>query len=321
MLQRQDLTRKAVPILNHVEKRGGLTVVTHPQSTNRIDYMSFLFEIRDLPEEYLRLLGIFKTLFSVLDTGEHSYASLGHEINIATGGIGAVIGSYRWYGDKAEEHAPRLTFEVTVKALHKNLRAAFALVREILMTTEYHMPQRVLEVLEEERAGMRAAMASAGHATAAQRALSYLSENAALMDMISGLGAYDTLDAVCTAIEDPAEAEKLCAQLQRMSKAIFRADNLIFDCTACEEDLPEILTCAEELAQALNPPAEFRNERYCPVPEKKNEGLTTAGQVQFVCRAGRYDAKGLESTGVFRVLRVLLGYEYLWGRKIGRAHV
>ena len=305
------------------------TAVTHPLSTNRIDYLTFLFDIRDLPEKYIRHLGIFRTLFSVLNTEKYDYADLGHEINISTGGIGAVVSGYNWYGAdvRPAEHGAssgtrdyRMTFEVSVRTLHKNLAAALALVREILMTTDYRMPDRILEVLEEERAGMRAGMASAGHATALQRALSYLTEPGAIMDLVTGLGAYDKLDEVCGKLgdreSDPAPVQDLCDLLQEMAAAIFRRDNLTFDCTACEEDMEEILTSVSELAAQLHAPGgnAAAVERFTPVLTRKNEGLTTAGQVQFVCRAGRYLSPGRPATGAFRVLRVLLGYEYLWNR-------
>ena len=344
MLRREDLTRRAMPLLNQVhtltaernvssEKDGSdvpgsasakgypgqtasgtaFTAVTHPQFTNRIDYMSFLFDIRDLPEKYIRCLGIFKTLFSVLDTGSYSYASLGHEINISTGGIGSLVSGYNWYGpvESAPEHDYRLTFEVSVKALHKNLRDALDLIREILVTTNYNMPSRILEVLEEERAGMRAGMVSAGHATAAQRSISYLTKAGVIMDMVSGLEAYRTLDRICSS---PDSIEDLCRTLQEMAAMIFRADNLIFDCTACEEDIPEILSAVQLLAGQLNPPLKTKPEIFDPVPVRKKEGFTTAGQVQFVCCSGRYAAPERPSTGAFRVLRVLLSYEYLWNR-------
>ena len=314
MLRREDLTRKTVPLLNIVDQRGGVTVITHPQSTNHIDYMTLLFDIRNLPEKYIRLLGIFKTLFTVLDTEKHSYDSLGHEINISTGGLNGIVSGYKWFGDPAESRGYRMTFEVTTKALHKNLKPAFELIREILLTTDYKMPDRILEVLEEERAGMRAGMSSAGHATAAQRALSYISESAAIMDLVSGLSAYDMLDSTCKDLADPKKAGELCDDLREMAKAIFRRDNLTFECTACEEDIPAIMAGIDELAAELNPPMDFPGELFMPALKKKNEGLITAGQVQYVCRAGSFTDAGLKADGVFRVLRVLLGYEYLWGK-------
>ena len=396
MLQRADLTRKAVQVCTGVQeipvpetirlgtKKEGpeavenapkkFTAVTHPVSTNHIDYLTFLFDVGGLSEEHIRHLGIFRTLFSVLDTESHDYTSLGHEINIYTGGVGSTVTSYNWYGprDKVPASAAdadgqfpfRLTFEVSVRTLHRNLRPALRLLREILLSTNYNMPTRILEVLEEERAGMRAGMASAGHATAAQRAMSYLSRSAALMDLISGLGAYEMLDRTCANLENMEGAVELCSLLQEMAVAIFNVDNMTFDCTACPEDIQEILAGVQDLATSImngngvvhpdhspdpemckactlacpsrpdaaralfatrvgRPPqaAAFtgletveKKHSFLPEPVKKNEGLTTAGQVQFVCRAGRFGTAVRPVTGAFRVLRVLLGYDYLWNR-------
>ena len=47
------------------------------------------------------------------------------------------------------------------------------------------------------------------------------------------------------------------------------------------------------------------------VPEKKNEGLLSASQVQYVCRAGNFTKSGLSYTGALRVLKVIMGYDYL----------
>ena len=57
---------------------------------------------------------------------------------------------------------------------------------------------------------------------------------------------------------------------------------------------------------------EVERQAYAPVPVKKNEGLTTPGQVDYVCRAGNFRKKGIPYTGALTVLRVMMGYEYLW---------
>ncbi|MCD8105640.1 MAG: insulinase family protein [Lachnospiraceae bacterium] len=48
------------------------------------------------------------------------------------------------------------------------------------------------------------------------------------------------------------------------------------------------------------------------VPDKKNEGFTTPGQVQYVARAGNFRRAGLPYTGALKILKVLMSYEYLW---------
>ena len=45
---------------------------------------------------------------------------------------------------------------------------------------------------------------------------------------------------------------------------------------------------------------------------KKQEGFCTSAGIQYVCRAGNYAKKGLSYTGALRVLRVMMGYDYLW---------
>lgn len=40
----------------------------------------------------------------------------------------------------------------------------------------------------------------------------------------------------------------------------------------------------------------------------------TAGQVQYVCRAGNFIDKGLPYTGALKVLKVMMGYDYLWNQ-------
>ena len=46
--------------------------------------------------------------------------------------------------------------------------------------------------------------------------------------------------------------------------------------------------------------------------EKRNEGFKTSSKVQYVARAGNFIDAGYEYTGAFQILRVIMGYEYLW---------
>ena len=46
--------------------------------------------------------------------------------------------------------------------------------------------------------------------------------------------------------------------------------------------------------------------------EKRNEGFKTASKVQYVARAGNFIDAGCEYTGALQILKVILGYEYLW---------
>ena len=45
---------------------------------------------------------------------------------------------------------------------------------------------------------------------------------------------------------------------------------------------------------------------------KKNEGFQTASKVQYVAMAGNFIDAGMEYHGALQILKVIMGYEYLW---------
>jgi Zn-dependent M16 (insulinase) family peptidase len=207
--------------------------------------------------------------------------------------------------------------EVNCKVLHSNLEHAMRLIGEILTNTKWNSKERILEVLEEERAAMRADLPASGHATAAVRASAGFSETALIMDCVNGVNAYHTLDEVCGLLEK-GEADDFLAMLEEMAGYIFRADHLMLDCTADESSLEEICSGTGALAGILPQGRSEQDdlneygEAFRVTPVKVKEGFTTSGQVQYVCRAGNYAGKGCAYTGALRVLRVILGYDYLW---------
>ncbi|MDE7268959.1 MAG: insulinase family protein, partial [Acetatifactor sp.] len=107
------------------------------------------------------------------------------------------------------------------------------------------------------------------------------------------------------------EKSNLIEKLQTLAKMIFRSENLMVDFVGAEEALEKLETPVENLKRELYD-CEVLKEAYRPEPRRKNEGFMTAGQVQYVCRAGNFAEKGLPYTGVLRVLKVMMGYEYLW---------
>ena len=137
------------------------------------------------------------------------------------------------------------------------------------------------------------------------------------MDYVNGLTAYRKLDEVCGLLEK-GESDGLIEILKEMTQYIFRVDHLMTDCTADEESTAQIIAETSALAGAL-PQGKTEEEdlaEYGPAyslkPVKVKEGFTTAGQVQYVCRAGSFGSRGFTYTGALRVLRVILGYDYLW---------
>lgn len=306
LLERKDIGKKARPYCNEVRKAGDTTLLYHNIFTNGIGYLRFLFDLQQVPEELFPYVGLLQAIIGLVDTRERSYGELYNEINLQTGGIAPAVNVYTNADDVSKY---KLTFDVKVKALYDKLPEAFALVKEILTESVYTDKKRLLELIAENRSDKQAQMMSAGHTLAAGQALSYFSKQAYLMDQVNGLGFYRLLEELEKDFEE--KKEELCANMERLVRYIFRPENLMVDYTAQESGLAGVETLIEGLKDRLyRDPADGAG--YEPKPVKKNAGLMSSAQIQYVCRAGSFVDKGLPYTGALRVLKVVMSYDYLW---------
>jgi Zn-dependent M16 (insulinase) family peptidase len=62
-----------------------MKLLLHPVFTNSICYLSFEFDIRQLPQKYFDYIPVFKAVFGMMGTASYSYAALNNRINILTG--------------------------------------------------------------------------------------------------------------------------------------------------------------------------------------------------------------------------------------------
>lgn len=308
MLAREDIGKKARPYCNEERKAEGTTLLYHDIDTNGIGYLRFLFDLKQVPEELFPYVGLLQAIIGLVDTKKRSYSELYNEINLQTGGIAPAVNVYTNADDMTKY---RLTFDLKVKAFYENLPQAFALAEEILTESVYTDEKRLFELVAENRSDKQAQMMSAGHSLAAGQALSYLSKQACLMDQVNGLAFYRLLEG----LEKDFESKKaeLCEKLERLVHCIFRPENLMVDYTAERKGLKDLEPLVEALKKKLYQDT-VDSRPYEPTPVKKNEGLMSSAQIQYVCRAGSYAKKGLAYTGALRVLKVIMSYEYLWAQ-------
>ena len=306
LLSRADMKKEAMPYINEEKKVGDTVLLYHDIFTNGIGYLRFMFDLRQVPEELFPYVGILKTILGLVDTEHYSYSELYNEINLQTGGIAPAVNTYT---DSRNPDRYTATLDLKVKVLYENLPQAFALTEEILTKADYTDTKRLYELVAEARSCKQASMMSAGHSLAAGRALAYFSKPAMVLEHISGIPFYRLLEGLEKDFE--VKKEELTANLQKVVRYIFRPENLLVDYTAQRAGLEGIEALIGNLKRALyTDPVEEAG--YDPVPVKKNEGFMSSAQIQYVCRAGNFGTKGLRYNGALRVLRVLMGYDYLW---------
>ncbi len=306
LLAREDIGKQARKIVNEECRLGEIPVLKHEVFTNGIAYLRMIFEFKEVPEDLLPYLGIFKGCLGLLNTEHYQYGDLFNEINLVTGGMSAVNNGYADI-DNLDKY--RMTLEVKTKVLYDNIEKAIELMREIIMTSDFTDTKRLHEIIAEGRSRSQSQMTSAGHSVAVSRALSYGSASAAVGEVISGLPAFRLVTQLDEQFEE--NKEQLIDKMQRLAKLIFRKENLMVDFVGTKEGYEKLATPVESFANSLyTTPVEKGS--YVPEVSRKNEGFMTSGQVQYVCRAGNFRKKGLPYKGALRILKVMLGYEYLW---------
>ena len=317
LLKREDMKKEAAAYVN--EERGSkeAPVLYHNIFTNGIGYLNLVFDASHVPARLFPYIGILKSIFTLMvDTEHYSYSDLYNEIRIHTGGTKMVFNVYTNAKDMAKV---KPTFEARTKFLFNQKDKAVELLEEILIHADFTDTKRLYEILAEYKSDMQATMQSAGHSLAAIRAMSYFSKSAAVTEQVNGIPQYRLLEELTKNFED--HKEELVANLKELCQYLFRPENLLLDYTAPEEGYAGIEEAVDRLRKKLYT-GEIVKETYEPVTEKKIEGFLTAGQVQYVCRAGNFIREGLPYTGALRVLKVMMGYDYLWNqvRVVGGAY-
>lgn len=309
LLAREDIRRKVEPVILEEGCVGDTKLIYHSIPTNGISYFRLLFDVTDISSELFPYIGILKAAIGLVDTENYSYQELFTQTDLLTGGIVPVTNLYPNAKDLTQR---RITFEVKGKAFDKNLQDAMALIEEMLIRSDYSDTKRLYEILAELKSRLQSSMMSAGHVVAGGRAVSYFSENAAIQEVLSGMDFYRLLEKICGDWEQ--EGKKTVEKLSELAKQIFCRENLMLDFISQDEAVYEQF---RELAGGLKEKLPVKNaagQPYRVETVRRNEGFLSSSQVQYVCRAGNFLKHGLPYTGALRILKGILGNDYLWNQ-------
>ncbi len=306
MLKREDLKKEAEPYIYEVKECAGKTLIYHPIYTNGVSYMRIVFDVRDIREEDLPYLSLFKNVIGLLDTNQHSYGDLFNEMNLKTGGI--TFGT-KTYQNAKDTSKFRFVFEAKAKALTENTQDAIGFIREILSESHLEDTDRLKEILAEMKARMQGSMTGAGHSLAVLETCSQLDASIKIEEMMSGVSYYRFVSDILAYFEE--KKDEVVKRLKEIQSFVLRKQRVFYDFTGLEDGMQEFEKQIAEFTDSLNP-EDNRQEDLVVAVNDKNMAYTTSAGIQYVCQAGRYDLEKYPFTGALRVLKVMMGYDYLW---------
>ncbi len=306
MLTRSDMKQEAALIINEEKMVSGIPVIHHEMYSSGINYLSMIFDIADIKEEWIPYLGVLKAVLGDMDTSDYTYEDLANEINLHTGGISINMFAA---SDQAEKGALVQKFEVNIKALHDETGTALRLMQSMLCRTKLEDDKRMYEVIAQAKSRMEMQLMQAGHSISALRAMSYFSESGRFGDLTGGIGLYRVLAEAESDFDN--QKESLKQILSQLIQQIFRPEKLMVSLTG---DADGYAAFEPELAafQAALFTKDYKKDGVRSECTKKNEGFKNAAQIQYVSRAGNFCRHGFDYTGALRILKVILNYDYLW---------
>ncbi|MCR5283675.1 MAG: insulinase family protein [Lachnospiraceae bacterium] len=321
MLGRADLKKEAKEFRNSkhtLTLPGGRSfdLWQHDYFTNGVTYYRILFDVTHLSDEDLFDLGLLKTIIGLVNTEHYSYGKFNNLINLKTGGITTPVSSVANANDREQI---RVFFEVKARSFVENTKDAIELAKEMLLYSDFSDTDRIREILLETKASMQASFQSAGHNTAVGRAMSKLSKGGWISEQLSGIDFLDRLTDLLAGYDT--EKEGLPKRLDTILRKVLSTDTILLDVTgkddirkSFEQAVPSLLqelpadVTERDPAQGIG--ASFAKDE--SIRGALKEGLVNSSDVCYVCRAGDFTAGGLPYTGALKVLKVMMGYDYLW---------
>ncbi len=306
MLKRSDMKKEAQPFVLSKVDCGDTKILYSNLFSNGILYLNFLFDVRSVTEEELPYLGILKAVLGYVDTDRYDYGDLANEVHLNTGGISTVITAYDNVKDSAAYEA---RFEMRIKVLYDKLPEAMDLLKEMLLHSKIEDEKRLKEILSEVKSRLQMSLSSCGNSVSANRAMSYFSETAKISDLTLGIGFYRVVADYEEHFEE--KKEELIQKLKSLAGYVFTKENLLAGVTCDEKGFVKVPEAVKGLWEALPRAKEVRPFAKMTL-DQKNEGFMDASKVQYVSRAGNFKNAGFSYTGVLRILKVILSYDYLW---------
>jgi Zn-dependent M16 (insulinase) family peptidase len=308
-LSLEDIKKKADFFPTIVYNEGNLKVLHHPLDTNKIIYLSLLFNTKGVSQDKIQYVNLLQELLSELTTKNFDYKDLSNEINIHTGGIDFDNHLFR-SKDTAEEYFPY--FIVNGKALLEKTNELIKLIVEIINNTVYDNKKRIKELLLELKSILKDKIDSNSINLMHKRIFSYFSQSGMYEEQSSGITYIEFLIDIINNFDK--RYEEVINNLVETAKIIFNKNNLLISVTCSSEDydcFKEHLKIIDE--NIFSSPVKYNEYKF--KLKKLNEGIITNNRVMSVGMG--FNLKKIYPSftrGHMQVLRTIIDLDYLWNR-------
>ncbi|MDO5033312.1 MAG: insulinase family protein [Eubacteriales bacterium] len=287
------------------EARENYTLVSSPQVTGGINYVSIQFDLSVVEPADLPYVNLLARLLANVDTDNYDKGELEKAIFMYTGGIGfnASNAQNRVNGDYDAR------FEISSSATLENMAKMLELVTEISQHTQFTDQKWIGEQIKALRNTLEVGAASNAAGLGLQRIRAYFDPLFAYREKLNGLDFIRFLQELDDnfATDPQPHLDKLAA----LSKQIFNRPNLVIGLAASADDLETLQTQLDDFAAGL-PVLEQERAKFQVEAQPLNEGIAINSEANYVLKAGKLEDQEGELKASSNVLTLILDNLYLY---------
>ncbi|WP_290459190.1 insulinase family protein [Romboutsia ilealis] len=308
LLSLDDIGKEVEDLPINKEKHNDIEILHCNTFTSNIAYLNFMFYGKCIKEEDIPYFSLLGNLLAKVDTKTYDYKELSNEILINTGDM---YFRNQVYGNDKDENKYYPFLEVRTKVMDDKIYKSMEIMADIVKNSLFEDNKRIREVIRELISRIEMMLMQAGHQVAVGRVASYFSPAASYMEKISGYDYYKFLKDIENNFDN--KIENLKSKLYELQNTIFNKNNLMVFITGEDKELNLLKENINKVVDVLSTES-LNNNDYTFNEERKNEGLMTPANVDYVCKGYNFKKLGYDYNGSLLVLKTILGYDYLWNR-------
>ena len=308
MLSLSDIDKNVEDLPVQEINHDGIQILHHNTFTSNIAYLNFMFYAKCVEEEDIPYFSLLGSLLGKVDTKNYSYKDLAKKILMDTGDLYFKNDVYS--NDKdINKYYPFL--EARIKVMDDKVSNSLDIVSEVIENSLYEDKNRIREIIREIISRIEMSFIDRGHQVAISRLISYFSPISYYSDKINGYNYYRFLKEIESNFDNCIDEVK--SKLYKIQNMIFNKANLTVTITGEDKELNILKSNLNKIVPILSTD-QLQNKEYSFVEERKNEGLLTPSNVQFVAKGYNFRKLGYNYSGNMLVLQTILGYDYLWNK-------
>lgn len=308
LLDLEDIDHNVEDLSVKEDEKDGIKILWHDTFTSKIAYINMHFNCDCVKQEDICYLSLLTSLLGKVNTERRGYIDLSNDVLINTGGI---YFTSEVYGDKDDTNKFYPYVIGSSKAMVDKVPKQLELLSEIYNETKFDDKKRLKEVIRQLKSRIEMVMIDRGHQVAALRLNSYYSGVSSCIDKVAGLSYYKFLQKIDSNFEN--EVDNLINKLEQIKKLVFNKDNLMIAITGEKEEVEALKNNIGIISKSLKD-EKCEKQPYKFEVERKNEGLLTPSNVQYVAKGYNFKKLGYDYSGKLLVLKTVMQLDYLWNK-------